>query len=211
MPKVTAHSKHTAENVLRLRPLGIDTYQEPVVYMSRDCPVCRSEGWEAQTRLQVTLGDRAIVATLNVVTGELLAPDEASLSDTAWSLLEATGGDGVVVSSMPPLESMSAVRGKVYGHALSASDLKAIVHDIAAGRYSTIELAAFVTACAGDRLNEEEVIALTRAMIDVGDQLKWPKAPVVDKHSVGGLPGNRTTRYTGERAVRSPRGDSPPT
>src|SRR5690606_16184885 len=184
----------TEESVLRLRPLGIDTYQEPVVYMSRDCPVCRSEGWEAQTRLQVTLGDRAIVATLNVVTGELLAPDEASLSDTAWSLLGATAGDDFVVSSMPPLESMSAVRGKVYGRSLSASALTAIVHDIAAGRYSAIELAAFITARAGDRLNEEEVIALTRAMIDVGDRLEWPNAPGVDKHSAGSMPGNRTTQ-----------------
>lgn len=214
------HTEHAGANVLRLRPLGIDTYQEPVIYMSRDCPVCLSEGWEAQTRLQVTLGDHAIVATLNVVTGDLLAPDEASLSDAAWRMLGAAPGDDVVVSSMPPLESLSAVRAKVYGHRLSAPQLTAIVHDVAAGRYSAIELAAFVTACAGDRLDEAETIALTRAMIDVGDRLDWPRGPVVDKHSVGGLPGNRTTMLvvpivascgllmpkTSSRAITSPAG-----
>ena len=214
------HTEHTEVNVLKLRPLGIDTYQEPVIYMSRDCPVCRSEGWEAQTRLHVTLGDRSIVATLNVVTGDLLTPDEASLSEMAWSMLGAAPGDDVVVSSMPPLASMSAVRAKVYGNTLSPPQLTAIVQDVAAGRYSAIELAAFITACAGDRLDEAETIALTRAMIDVGERLEWPRAPVVDKHSVGGLPGNRTTMLvvpivascgllmpkTSSRAITSPAG-----
>jgi thymidine phosphorylase len=39
----------------------------------------------------------------------------------------------------------------------------------------------------------EETVALTRAMVDVGTRLSWPRRPIMDKHSVGGLPGNRTT------------------
>ena len=52
---------------LRLRPLGIDTHQEFVIYMRRDCHVCRAEGFEAQTRVEVTLRDRQIIAKINVV------------------------------------------------------------------------------------------------------------------------------------------------
>lgn len=52
---------------LRLRPLGIDTHQEFVIYMRRDCHVCRAEGFEAQTRVEVDLHDRRIIATINVV------------------------------------------------------------------------------------------------------------------------------------------------
>jgi thymidine phosphorylase len=57
-------------------------------------------------------------------------------------------------------------------------------------------------------------------MVDVGERLTWPKAPIVDKHSVGGLPGNRTTPIvvaivaalgltmpkTSSRAITSPAG-----
>ena len=43
----------------------IDTYQEPVVYLSADSAVCRSEGFAAQTRVWVEVGNRRIVATLN--------------------------------------------------------------------------------------------------------------------------------------------------
>ena len=43
---------------------GIDTYQEPVVYMKAECDVCRSEGFAAQTRVSVEVGGRRIIATL---------------------------------------------------------------------------------------------------------------------------------------------------
>jgi hypothetical protein len=33
---------------LALRRLGIDTYQEAVVFMNRDCHVCRAEGFSGQ-------------------------------------------------------------------------------------------------------------------------------------------------------------------
>ena len=48
---------------LRVRRMGIDTYREPVVYMRRDCRVCRSEGFEAQARVRVRGPRRSIIAT----------------------------------------------------------------------------------------------------------------------------------------------------
>ena len=48
--------------MLKLRRLGIDTYQEAVIYMNRNCHVCRSEGFAAQSRVSVMLGARHITA-----------------------------------------------------------------------------------------------------------------------------------------------------
>jgi thymidine phosphorylase len=184
---------HQEPNVLRLRRLGIDTYQEPVVFMASSCPICRSEGWGAQSRVKVSRNDRSIIATLNVTTGDLLAADEASLSEAAWLMLAATDGDLVRLSQAPPVESLSQLRAKVYGEELSYEAIEAIVRDIVAGRYSEIDLAAFVTAFAGARTDLEETTSLTRAMIDTGERLYWGRSPIVDKHCVGGLPGNRTS------------------
>jgi thymidine phosphorylase len=50
-----------AAHPLRLRRLGIETYQEPVIYMRSDCEVCRSEGFEAQSRVEVRLDGRSII------------------------------------------------------------------------------------------------------------------------------------------------------
>jgi len=211
---------HHESNVLRLRRLGIDTYQEPVVFMARSCPICLSEGWEAQSRIQVSVSARSIVATLNVTTDGLLSPDEASLSEAAWVMLGAVEGELAQFSHSPPVESLSYLRAKVYDEKVTASQIESMVRDIAAGRYSDIDLAAFVTAFAGSRVDLEETIALTRAMRDVGERLYWGRSPIVDKHCVGGLPGNRTSMIvvpvvaaggltmpkTSSRAITSPAG-----
>lgn len=205
---------------LRLRRLGIDTYQEPVLYMHRDCPVCHSEGFEAQSRVELTVGGRTVVATLNVVHGDFLAVNDAGVSEAAWRLLAAPDGAPVHLRHPAPLESLGHVRAKVYGRKLTAGALRAVIEDVAAGRYSELQLAAFVTACAGDRLDQDETIALTRAMVDVGECMDWGGGQVLDKHCVGGLPGNRTTMIivpivaacglrmpkTSSRAITSPAG-----
>lgn len=209
-----------APHALKLRRLGIDTYQEPVVYMRSDCHVCRAEGFESQTRIVVHSADRSIVATLHVVTGDVLAPGEAALSDVAFRRLGAPEESALSFSHAPQLDSLGRVRAKVYGQRLTASDFDAIVGDVARGRYSDVEIACFLTACAGDHLALDEVVSLTKAMIRAGERLDgWPE-PVADKHCVGGLPGNRTTMIvvpilaclgitvpkTSSRAITSPAG-----
>jgi thymidine phosphorylase len=102
-------------NALRLRRLGIDTYQEPVIHMHRDCLVCRSEGLEAQSRVLIRHGDRSIIATLNIVNTGILKPNEAGLSEAAWKLLQGKEGDRIFLSHPSPLESLGHVRAKIYG------------------------------------------------------------------------------------------------
>jgi len=209
-------SSHT----LKLRRIGIDTYTDPVIYMRADCHICRAEGFAARARVKVTLGDQSIIATLNVVRGELLQEDEASLSELAWDLLRATEGQLIHVSHPEPVASDSRLRAKVYGARLDQADMDAIVGDIVGGRYSELHLAAFVTAGAGEGLDQAETIALTRAMMGAGERIQWSYPTVADKHSVGGLPGNRTTPLvvamvascgvpipkTSSRAITSPAG-----
>src|SRR5688572_20388196 len=95
---------------LTLRRLGIHTSQEAVIYMNRDCHVCRSEGFDAQSRVEVHLGGHHIVATLNVISGSMLGPGEASLSESAWRALRAEEGARIEVSHPEPVESSSALR-----------------------------------------------------------------------------------------------------
>ena len=205
---------------LRLRRLGIDTYREAVIYMREDCHVCRSEGFEAQSRVSVKNERHSIIATLNVVRDGLLAPGEAGLSEAAWRMLDAEEGDSVELAHPPALRSLGRVRAKIYGNHLSASDYREIVSDISKNLYSDVDLSAFITACAGERMAQDEIVGLTKAMIETGERLSWGAAPVMDKHCVGGLPGNRTTLLivpivaafgltmpkTSSRAITSPAG-----
>lgn len=205
---------------LRLKYLGIKTYHEAIIYMREDCHVCRSEGFEVQTRIQVTLEKHSIVATLNLVTSELLAPGEVSLSNYVWDFLNAKEGDEIHVSHPKPLESLSYIHAKIYGSELSYEQMKIIIDDVLSGRLSDVQISSFLTASAAGRLTSTEIMKLTKTMVDSGERLSWPSSLVVDKHCVGGLPGNCTTLIvvpivaafglmipkTSSRAITSPAG-----
>lgn len=205
---------------LQLKRLGIDTQEEFFVYLRHDCPVVRSEGFESQTRISVHKDDQSIVATLNIIHSDILKVGEASLSESAWAMLQARDGEILTVSHLPPIESFGFVRGKFYGHRFSKYAFHQIVQDIKAGKYSKVHLASFISACAGDHLDLEEIAWLTEAMVAAGQRMEWGRDHIVDKHCVGGLPGNRTTPIvvaivaaagltipkTSSRAITSPAG-----
>jgi thymidine phosphorylase len=210
----------TSHNSLTLKRIGIDTHQEPIVYMQAGCPLCRSEGFSAQSRIRVTTDRASIIATLNVVRDGFLEADEAGLSDAAWRLLDAAPGQVATFSHPQTVESFGAVRAKIFGHAFAEPQLLVILEDIAAGRYTDIDLSAFLTACAAGGMSLDEVAGLTRSMVNVGERLSWHRPIVADKHCAGGLPGNRTSPIvvsivaaagvcipkTSSRAITSPAG-----
>lgn len=208
-------------NFLYLTRPGIDTHQELVLYMREDCHVCRAEGFNAQGRVEVICGDKSIIATLNIAKGDLLSHQKAGLSESAWRLLGASEGAKASFRHAPPVESMSVVRGKLYGKAITREGATSIIADISQGHYSDIQLAAYVTACAANNLALDEIINITSAMVAAGRRYDWgADRVVVDKHCVGGLPGNRTTPIvvaivaanglimpkTSSRAITSPAG-----
>lgn len=207
-------------NRMRVRRLGLDTQHESVVFMHKDCQVCRSEGFRAHTRVLLSNGTHSVTATLFHVAGDLIAHDEAGLSEAAWSRLGLNDGDMIVVKHPSPVDSLSHLRSRIYGSELSEPSFQAIIGDIVDGKYSDIHISSFVTACSARPLAHKEILALTRAMVDVGERMTWLPGVVVDKHSVGGLPGNRTTPIvvaiaaslglrmpkTSSRAITSPAG-----
>ncbi len=207
-------------NNLKFKRLGINTQHEHIAYMREDCHVCKSEGFEALTRILVSNGNKTIVANLNIIRTNLLDSGEASLSESAIKALNIKEGENITVSHLHAINSLSYVRSKIYGNELTAKQLEEIINDIVLGNYSNVHLSAFITACAGNRLNTNEIINLTKAMITSGQRIKWKGDLVVDKHCIGGLPGNRTTPIvvsivtafgltmpkTSSRAITSPAG-----
>lgn len=174
--------------------MGIDTHEEAVVYMRSDSDICRAEGFAANTRLQIQAGEKTVIATLNTVSQAVLPAGSIGFSDSAWRYLDLSDNQQVQVHHAPLVHSLGALRKKIYGQTLEAPEISAIIRDIGRRLYSDIEIAGFLTACAAGRLTPGEITALTRAMVDTGNQLHWPDDPrVFDKHSIGGLPGNRTT------------------
>ena len=201
--------------------MGINTHQEPIVYMHKDCHICRAEGFSASARVLVKAATTKLIATLDIVENSTLMPGHIGLSNIAIERLGVKAGQNVIIEHAPVVTSLSAVRKKVYGHTLSENEMTEIMQDLSEHKYRDIEIASFLSACAGSRLNLDEIISLTRAMVQCGKRLYWSDYDrVFDKHCIGGLPGNRTTPLvvtiasaaglvipkTSSRAITSPAG-----
>jgi len=205
---------------LHIRRLPLDTGRENIAVLSARFSGMRTEVFRAFSRARLSGGGREILATL--ITADdtsLVAPDEIGLAEPAFRRLGLPPGAEVTVEPVLPPDSMDAVRRKIAGHPLAAADLAAIVADLAAYRYSDIEIAAFLVGAAGF-LTTDEILALTSAMAEAGTRLAWDRHPIVDKHCIGGIPGNRTSMIvvpivaahgltipkTSSRAITSPAG-----
>lgn len=205
---------------LKIKDLGIDTYKENVIFIRADSHVCKSEGFTSLKRVVIHKKGLQVVATLNIVTSNILKEGEASLSIEAMDRLQVKNGESITISHLQPIASLGKVRSKMYKQTLSEQDFLDIIKDVVEGHYSNIEIAAFVSACAGNNLSVQEITGLTKAMISTGKIMNWKQKMVLDKHCVGGLPGNRTTPIvvsivaaagliipkTSSRAITSPAG-----
>ncbi|KJS06229.1 MAG: thymidine phosphorylase [Gammaproteobacteria bacterium BRH_c0] len=183
-----------ATSTLALKRVAIDTYHENVAFMHRDCPQYRVEGFQALNKIEVQQDGRRILAVLNVVddTG-IVAPHELGLSEQAFENLGLAAKTAVQVNHAEPPHSMEYVRQKLAGTLLSQEKLSEIILDIADNRYSKTEIAAFIVAVSEAGLDRDEILYLTRAMVESGQRLDWKEKLVVDKHCIGGIPGNRTS------------------
>ena len=208
-------------SLLALRRVAIDTYHENVVYLNRDCALYRAEGFQALSKVEVRANGRKILATLNVVDDtSIVNCGEVGLSEDAFSQMGVEDGHTASVSQAEPPESMAALFRKINGERLTREDFLAIVRDIAHHHYSKIELTAFVVATNRGEMDREEVFFLADAMVACGRRLDWHSPLVVDKHCIGGIPGNRTSMLivpivaahgmlcpkTSSRAITSPAG-----
>ncbi|ACV26726.1 thymidine phosphorylase family protein [Kangiella koreensis] len=210
-----------SHNQLKVVDIGINTHQEPVIYMREDCHICRSEGFTSSSRITVSSSTLSIVASLNVVDNHVLEQGYVGLSKVAMQRLKPDLNEMVTVGHADVVSSLTALRKKVFGNTLNYTELQAIITDISEHLYSDIEISSFLTVCAGGRLLPDEIIDLTKAMVNAGKSLRWPKYDqVLDKHCIGGIPGNRTTPLvvsivsaaghimpkTSSRAITSPAG-----
>jgi len=204
---------------LKIRRINLDTGRENVVVISRRSKALQPDVFRGFSRVELRHNARVMLATLLITDDGLVGPDELGLAEPAFRRFGERAGSEVTVTPAPPPDSLDAVRAKIQGRTLSAPEIEAIVDDVSHYRYSDMEIAAFLVGSASF-MSSGELLALTRAMADAGTRLKWDRPIVVDKHCIGGIPGNRTSMIvvpivaahgltipkTSSRAITSPAG-----
>ncbi len=88
--------------------------------------------------------------------------------------------------------ALEAIQKKLLGKKLSYKEIYSIMDEISHKRLGDILTTYFAASGYSKGFTNEEIYFLTRAMIETGEKLQF-KGIVADKHSIGGVPGTRTT------------------
>ena len=142
-------------------------------------------------RVSLSANKDTLTADLGWTDDETLVPCEScAVSESILGRLGIERGTTLSIERAPVPESRSILQKKVRGSHLDPKEVQSIVEDLVNGRFSNSEIAGFLVSAARN-LTIDEVIELTKARAAYSHQQKWDADIVVDKHSMGGIPGNR--------------------
>lgn len=145
-------------------------------------------------RIKVKKGRKVETVVVDIAQSKKIVPKgKIGVFEEVINSLKLKNKDIVEIAIAHKPMSIDYIKKKLEGRRLTKEEIDQIVWDIVHNKLSAVELAYFVAACYTNVMTIEETILLTKAMVKHGNVLKLNRYPVIDKHSIGGLAGNRTT------------------
>jgi AMP phosphorylase len=175
-------------------------------------------GIHSSDRVEITYEKKHLTAIANVASD--FPKKTLGVYEEVQDKLKVQAGEIVDVRPAERPESLMHIRDKILGRKLRAPEIKKIIRDVVERHLSDIEVASLVTSLHIRGTSMDEAEALTKAMVETGQTLDFGKGPILDKHSIGGVPGDKTTILvvpivsaagftipkTSSRAITSPAG-----
>ncbi|MEM2917959.1 MAG: AMP phosphorylase [Candidatus Altiarchaeota archaeon] len=202
---------------VKVRTIDLDAGGKNIVILNKND--AEELGVYPLDRVMLEYKGKATTAIVNtsekfVKKGEILVYNEVKQE------LNLRGYAKVNVKRREKLSSKEFIRQKIEGLQLRKNELESIVNDVVEKKLNDLELAAFITSLYIHGISIEEAAYLSEVIANGGEQLKWDKEYVMDKHSLGGVPGDKTTLLvvpivasanltipkTSSRAITSPAG-----
>jgi len=163
--------------------------------------ICLLHENDAKT-LDVHQGDRVLlrykrrktVAILDIaVNGGPVKPGQIGLFEEVLKKLHVKPKGLIRVDYARKPDSLQFIKKKLEGGTLTPQEINTIVKDIVRDELTEGELTYFVSACYSQEMSAKETVALTEAIVANGETVKLRRSVILDKHCIGGIPGNRTT------------------
>jgi AMP phosphorylase len=179
--------------------------------------------------LELKAGDKVVVsrplrpniktiATL-ILSSDLTESGVAILSSETANKIDVREDEGIKVLQAHTPKSIEYIKEKMQGKKLDPVKIKSIIDEMVEGTVGKIEIMSFVLAEEYYGMDMDEVEALTRSIYESGEIIEFNK-PTYDKHSIGGVPGNKVSLLivpiiasagllipkTSSRAITSPSG-----
>ena len=174
--------------LLKVKILSIDSGGKPFVFLNDkdadELNINASERVTVKAKKKIT----AIINISNTVEKGFLGANQE-----ITKILNLKQNSKVDVDIAPFPKSLQFIRNKLSGKKLLYREIHEIVQDLVDGNLNENEISAFVTALHIDKIDLDEATSLSRSMVDTGKTLCIDKKIIIDKHSIGGVPGDKTT------------------
>ena len=173
--------------IYEVNPFDIEIGQYKVMINLADA---RELGLNAGDRVRVRAKGASLTAILDITT-QMVKPGQIGIFTEAYQKM----GDAkeVDVAPAPKPASVAYIKKLMDEEKLAEDQIRTIVQDIVDNNLSDVEISAYLTTLYIRNFDSQETEWLTRAMIETGERIHFDTHPVVDKHSIGGVPGNKVS------------------
>jgi len=173
---------------LRSKVIDISTEKRTSLLNWKDA---ETFGIRTHDRIKVRAEGRS-ATTIVQTTRTIVHPGELGVFEDVARELEIENGAMVAVELQPAPTSLRLIQRRLKGERLTGEEILDIISDVVNRNLSDIEIAAFLLAQQFHGMSIEETVSLTKAMVETGASIDFEK-PVYDKHSIGGIPGNKVS------------------
>lgn len=161
---------------------------------------------------------KKMIASVDV-SDKKVKPGEVGLFEEVWQKKNIDEGSIVEVKLESRPLSVETIKKKLLGKTATYEEFYALIKDIADNRLSDTLITYYAASGFVKPFSDQEMYFLSKAMAETGEMFNM-RIKVADKHSVGGLAGNRMTPIivsivaslgiyipkTSSRAITSPAG-----
>jgi AMP phosphorylase len=142
-------------------------------------------------RVCISKGKKSIIAIVDGMS-RVLKHNEIAVSEVIIHSLKLKNKEFVNIEIAEKPHSIALIKKKLLGEKLTKKEIFEIVGNIASNALTEAEVAFFVSAVFSEGMNLRETKDLILAMVNSGGRMNL-RGKIVDKHSIGGIAGNRTT------------------
>jgi len=176
---------------LKAKKLDVSTGKQLVALLNEE--EANNFGIQAGDKISLTWrGKKTVNIEVNLSVKEIKS-GYVGLYEDIWKTMDVEMNEIMEVHLLSRPNSILAIKKKLLGRSLNYEEILSIMRDISDNRLGNIGITYFVAASFFYPYNNNELYYMAKAMAESGEILKFGKGIVADKHSVGGLAGNRTT------------------
>ena len=197
---------------LKVRKLDIESGGLMVVLLNKSD--ADDLGVHSSDRIVIT--EKKTLSAIVDITHTVVKKGEVGM----FSGVEIPEGAEVMVEAAERPAAIDYIKKRLLGQNLNRDEISQIIKDIVEDKLNSVELSYFVSSAYVHNFSDDETVSLAKAIVENGERVTLDRHPIVDKHCIGGVPGNRTTMVvvpvlaaagliipkTSSRAITSPAG-----